>query len=109
MIAHPTGRLIPGRPGADVDMERLFQTAAGTGTILEVNANPQRLDLQANDVRRAIEIGARIAINSDAHHADHFNFLQFGVATAQRGWASANDVMNTWNASKLMAFVGNKQ
>jgi DNA polymerase (family 10) len=109
MIAHPTGRLIPGRPGADVDMERLIQTAAGTGTILEVNANPQRLDLQANDVRRAIEIGAKIAINSDAHHADHFNFLQFGVATAQRGWASANDVVNTWNASKLMAFVGNKQ
>ncbi len=87
MIAHPTGRLIPGRPGADVDMERLIQTAAGTGTILEVNANPQRLDLQANDVRRAIEIGAKIAINSDAHHADHFDFLQFGVATAQRGWA----------------------
>jgi DNA polymerase (family 10) len=109
MIAHPTGRLIPGRLGADVDMERLIQTAAGTGTILEVNANPQRLDLQANDVRRAIEIGAKIAINSDAHHADHFSFLQFGVATAQRGWASANDVVNTWNASKLMAFVGNRQ
>jgi len=109
MIAHPTGRLIPDRPGADVDMDLLIQTSAVTGTILEINSNPQRLDLQANDVRRAIEVGAKVAINTDAHHADHFRFLQFGVATAQRGWAPARDVVNTWNASKLMAFVGNKQ
>jgi DNA polymerase (family 10) len=108
MIAHPTGRLIPDRPGADVDMEHLIQTAANTGTILEINANPQRLDLQANDVRRAVEIGAKVAINTDAHHADHFRFMHFGVATAQRGWASAGDVVNTWTASKLMVFVENK-
>ena len=108
MIAHPTGRLIPDRPGADVEMEVLIQRAADTGTILEVNANPQRLDLQAKDVRRAIEIGAKLAINTDAHHADHFQFIHFGVATAQRGWATAEDVVNTWSADKLMAFVENK-
>ncbi len=108
MIAHPTGRLIPDRPGADIDMELLIQRAAETDTILEINANPQRLDLQAKDVRRAIELGAKVAINTDAHHADHFQFIHFGVATAQRGWATAADVVNTWSADKLMAFVKNK-
>lgn len=105
MIAHPTGRLLPDRPGADLDMEIIFEAAAETGTILEINAHPQRLDLKDVHVRRAIELGVKLAINSDAHHPGHFQMLHYGVATAQRGWATPADVVNTWPPEKLLAYV----
>lgn len=108
MIAHPTGRLIPDRPPADVDMEALISAAAANGTILEINANPQRLDLKANHVRLAIDLSARLAINTDAHHPDHFNFLEYGVATAQKGWATKKDIVNCWTREKFMAFIRDK-
>jgi DNA polymerase (family 10) len=106
MIAHPTGRLLPDRPPADIDMEALFRAAVRTGTILEINANPQRLDLRDNHVRRAVQLGVKLSINCDAHAADHFEFLPYGVALAQRGWAQANDIVNTWSVEKLITFVG---
>ncbi|MCB8981778.1 MAG: DNA polymerase/3'-5' exonuclease PolX [Ardenticatenaceae bacterium] len=105
MIAHPTGRLLPDRPGADLDMEAVLQTAVATHTILEINANPHRLDLRDNHVRRAVELGVTLAINCDAHHVDHFEFLHYGIATAQRGWATAEMVVNSWPLSKLLAFL----
>lgn len=105
MIAHPTGRLIPDRRGADVDMERIIAAAAANRTILEVNANPQRLDLSAKHVRLAIELGAKMAINTDAHHSDHFQFLHYGVATAQRGWASVDHIVNSWSVGEFMAYL----
>ncbi len=105
MIAHPTGRLLPDRMGADLDMDKVLQTAVATQTILEINANPQRLDLRDNHVRRAVELGAKIAINTDAHHADHFAFRHYGVAVAQRGWASPEAVVNTWPLPRLLAFL----
>jgi DNA polymerase (family 10) len=103
MIAHPTGRLLPDRPGADLDMDMVLESAVATGTILEINANPHRLDLRDIHVRRAIELGAKIAINSDAHDAGQLDFLHYGVATAQRGWATAADIVNTWPLSQLFA------
>lgn len=106
MIGHPTGRLLPDRPGADLDMDQVLATAAATGTILEINANPSRLDLRDNHVRRALELGVKLAINCDAHHVDHFALLHYGVATARRGWATAVDVVNTWPVAKLLAHVG---
>lgn len=105
MIAHPTGRLMPDRQPADVDMEALLHAAARTGTILEINANPQRLDLGDIHARLAQELGVKLAINTDAHVDEHFDFLRFGVATAQRGWVTKENVVNTWPADKLLAYV----
>ncbi len=105
MIAHPTGRLMPDRRPADVDMEALLKAAARSGTIMEINANPQRLDLRDKHARLARELGVRLAINTDAHVDEHFDFMLFGVATAQRGWVTKDDVVNTWPVDKLMAYV----
>jgi DNA polymerase (family 10) len=103
MIAHPTGRLLPDRAGADLDMDMVLESAAETGTILEINANPHRLDLRDTHVRRALKVGVKIAINCDAHDAGQFDFIRYGVATAQRGWATAADIVNTWSLSELLA------
>ena len=105
MLGHPTGRLLPERAGADLDMDAVLEAAAATATILEVNANPRRLDLRDVHVRRAIELGVKIAINSDAHHPDQFALLPYGVATAQRGWATAEDVVNTWPVERLLETI----
>lgn len=105
MIAHPTGRLLPDRAGADLDMDAVFSAAAASGTILEINANPARLDLNDVHARMAIHQGVKIAVNTDAHHSDDLELLQYGVATAQRGWAAANDIVNTWPIEKLVQHV----
>jgi DNA polymerase (family 10) len=105
VIAHPTGRLLPNRRGADLDMDVVLNAAAANGTIMEINANPQRLDLRDSHVRRALELGLKLAINSDAHSGDHFDFLHYGVATAQRGWATAADVVNAWPVDELVSYL----
>lgn len=105
MIGHPTGRLIPHREGADLDMEQIFFAAARTGTILEINANPNRLDLRDSHIRRAQELGVNCAINTDAHHIDHFNLLPYGLATAQRGWLTAGQVVNCWPYEKFVEYL----
>jgi DNA polymerase (family X) len=105
MIAHPTGRLLPNRAGADLDMEAIFQAAAKTGTILEINANTHRLDLRDSHVRRALELGVALSINCDAHHANHFEMAEYGVAVAQRGWATAANIVNSWPLEKLRRFI----
>ncbi len=105
MIAHPTGRLLPDRPGADLDMDLILETAVATGTILEINANPRRLDLRDSHVRRAVEVGAKIAINTDAHRPEHFAFRHFGVSVGQRGWLPAEQVVNTWPIEKFLAYL----
>jgi DNA polymerase (family X) len=106
MIAHPTGRLMPDRVGADLDMEVIMRAAASNGTILEVNANPQRLDLRDVDVRHALEMGVKIAINTDAHRPGEFGYRHFGVATAQRGWATSANVVNTWPVDEFLNYIG---
>jgi DNA polymerase (family 10) len=95
IIAHPTGRLIGEREGADLEMEDIFRAAAQEGTALEINASPARLDLNDVHIRRAIELGVTLVINSDAHDATGFDMLRFGMATARRGWATADDLLNT--------------
>lgn len=105
MLAHPTGRLLPDRPGADLDMERVMAAAVEAGTILEVNASPQRLDLRDTHVRRAVELGVMIAINTDAHRARELDLLPFGLAMAQRGWLTPRDVVNTWPLDRLRSYV----
>ena len=94
-LGHPSGRLLTQREAGDFDMEAVMQAAAETGTLLEINAAPERLDLNDAHARRAIELGVKLVINCDAHHIDHFENLHFGVATACRGWANAEDIANT--------------
>lgn len=108
MIAHPTGRLLPDRAGADLDMDAVIAVAAETGTILEVNAHWSRLDLRDVHVRQALAAGVKIAINTDAHRAEEFGNRHYGVATAQRGWATAASIVNTWPAEDLLRFIGEK-
>lgn len=108
MLGHPTGRLLPNRAGADLDMEAVIDAAATHRTLLEINANPNRLDLRDSHARRAIERGVKLAINCDAHHPDDFDLLHYGVATAQRAWATPDMVVNTWPVADLLAYVQEK-
>jgi DNA polymerase (family 10) len=108
VIGHPTGRMLPDRDGADLDMEAVLRAAAENGVALEVNANPQRLDLDGVYVKRALELGCVLAINTDAHHPDHFNFAHFGVGTARRGWATAEDVINCWPVERLLQWLDDR-
>jgi DNA polymerase (family X) len=105
IIGHPTGRLIGRRPAVDVDVDELFQAAARTGTAIEVNASPDRLDLADEHVYRARRCGVRFAIDSDAHATTHLVFMRYGVGTAQRGWLTADDVINTWPLRRLRTFL----
>ena len=95
VLAHPTGRKIGERPPIEADWDEVFRRAAAAGVALEVNANPERLDLPASLVREAIAAGVRLTIGTDAHAPEHFDFLELGVLTARRGWAEAGRVLNT--------------
>lgn len=94
-IGHPTGGLIGKRAPYAIDLEAVFKAAARTGTALEINSFPQRLDLVDVHVRRAIDLGAMIVINTDAHAPVHFGNIRYGVEMARRGWAEAGNVLNT--------------
>lgn len=106
VIGHPIGRLLNQREGADLDMDAVLKTAAETGTILEVNSNPLRLDLDDIHIRRAVEQGVRLAINSDAHNPEDLSHLEYGVATARRGWAEAKHVINTLSLDEVLKALG---
>jgi DNA polymerase (family 10) len=106
VIGHPTGRYLNSREGLSVDIERLAEAAADHDTALEVNANPNRLDLAGHAVKRAIEQDATITINTDAHRPSSFEFMRFGVQTARRGWAETADVLNTRDAEGIREFAG---
>ncbi|MBI1888727.1 MAG: DNA polymerase/3'-5' exonuclease PolX [Candidatus Spechtbacteria bacterium] len=95
ILFHPTGRLIQKREAYEVDMEAVIKEAVKTRTILEINAYPARLDLSDEHIRLAQRYGAKFVIDSDAHSAEHFKYLDFGVAQARRGWTTADDVLNT--------------
>ncbi|GAB4565276.1 MAG: DNA polymerase/3'-5' exonuclease PolX [Anaerolineales bacterium] len=101
IIGHPTGREIPDREGADLDMDAIFQAAAESGVALEINAHPSRLDLDDAFARRAKDLGVLLSINTDAHSDDGFDVLHYGIATARRAWLEPKDIINTWTPKKL--------
>ena len=105
VIGHPTGRLIPGREGADLDMEAVFAEAAQSGVALEISAHPERLDLSDIHARQAIEMGIPLSINTDAHSPEELDLMHFGIATARRGWVEANHVINTWEPERLLTWL----
>lgn len=95
ILFHPTGRLIQKRAPYDVDVDEIIKTAKETGTILEINADPHRLDLKDEYIRKAIGAKVKLAIDTDAHSKNSFHYLEFGIGQARRGWATKNDIINT--------------
>jgi DNA polymerase (family 10) len=109
VIGHPTGRMLGRRQPYDLDVDAVIEAAVRTGTALEVNASPRRLDLSGELVRRAVEAGATLAISCDAHAVGELDHMRHGVATAQRGWATADDVLNCRDLDGLRQFVAAKR
>ncbi len=105
IIGHPTARRIGKRPPVEVDFGELFRACARTGTALEINASPQRLDLPSDHIRAARDAGVKFAINSDPHSVSDLDNTPYGVGTAQRGWLTPDDVINTWPLDRLRAFL----
>jgi DNA polymerase (family 10) len=105
IIGHPTTRRIGKRPQVDVDFAELFRACAETGTALEVNSHPERLDLPSDHIKAARDAGVKFAIDTDSHATGHLDFLRYGVGTAQRGWLRADDVINAWPLEKLKEFL----
>ena len=109
IIGHPTGRILGEREGYQLDMEEVLQVAKETGTALEINAYPMRLDLEDKHVRRAKELGVMIAINTDTHAKLQFDFLSYGISVAQRGWLERGDVLNTLEPDELLKRLHRKR
>ena len=106
ILGHPTGRRIGTREPNPLDIEAVIAKAVETRTIIEVSSQPERLDLRDTHVRLAVEAGARLVVNTDAHSVTALDYLRFGVATARRGWATAADIMNTREWPELKAELG---
>ncbi|HVU10229.1 MAG TPA: DNA polymerase/3'-5' exonuclease PolX [Phototrophicaceae bacterium] len=105
LIGHPRGQLIMERDGADLDMDAVFAAAQKSGIALEINANPHRLDLEAQYAQRAVELGIPLCIDTDAHAIDQMDLLRFGIITARRGWVEAKSVINTWPLDQFLEWV----
>jgi DNA polymerase (family 10) len=108
VIAHPAGRMIQARDDLDLDWEAVFAAAARTGTALEINGSPHRLDLSAERARRAVAAGCIVAIDSDAHRTDELDDLRWGVAQARRAWVEPAAVLNTRSRADLLEWVAGK-
>ncbi len=105
LVAHPTGRLLGQRESYSVNVERLVEAARRTGTALEINAAPERLDLRDTQARMAQERGVKLAIDTDAHTHYQLRYMEFGVGTARRGWVEKQNVINTLALNDLLAFL----
>ena len=105
IIGHPTGRILARRPGIEFDFDAVFEAAARTGTAVEINSFPDRLDLRDEHIHWAREHGVRFAIDTDSHSTVHLPHMRFGVATAQRGWVTRGEVVNTYPLGKLKRFL----
>lgn len=105
VIGHPTARILNRRQPVEFDLDEVFRAAARTGTAMEVNGYPDRLDLKDEHILWAKRHGVRFAVNTDSHATTHLAHMRFGVATAQRGWLTKDDVINTWPLGKLRRFL----
>ena len=105
ILGHPTGRLLGRRPPSEIDLERVLKACAETGTAVEMNANPERLDLSADHARMAVGMGCSMVINSDAHSITQLDLMRFGIHTARRAWLCAENVLNTRPLDVLLALL----
>ncbi len=101
IIAHPTGRKIHERKAYELDMDRIFETSKDTKTFLEINSYPNRLDLNDTNIKRAVESGCKLSIDTDSHSKSNLKHIELGIATARRGWAKREDIINTLPLKKL--------
>ena len=104
IISHPTGRLIGKRDEYKIDFDKILKIAKETGTILEINSSPQRLDLNGFYIRRAKAEGVKMIIDTDSHHKDQLNLMEYGVSQARRGWAEKEDIINTKPLAELLKY-----
>jgi DNA polymerase (family X) len=107
ILFHPTSRKILARDPIDVDMEAVIDCAKRTDTVLEIDAHPDRLDLRDEWIRRSLEAGVKLSIDSDAHSVSHFRHLEFGIAQARRGWATKKDIVNTKPVKEFLSLLKN--
>ncbi len=105
---HPTGRIINKREPIDLDMDEIITVAKKTGTVMEINCFPERSDLKDEYIRRCVDAGVRLSIDSDAHNSKHYSNLQFGIAQARRGWVTRADVINAWPVEKMLGMLKGK-
>ena len=105
ILAHPTGRRIGERPAYDVDLEQVMEAALERGCFFEINAHPERLDLNDVQAKMAKDMGLKLAINTDAHSTAELDFMRFGVGQARRGWLEAQDVLNAYPLSDLRSLL----
>ncbi len=108
IIAHPSGRLLEQREGGDFDWDVIFPLAAKTGTALEINSDPARLDLNAELARQALAAGCLLTINCDAHHPDSFANIEYGVAVARRASATPENILNCWSLSRISDWLSSR-
>lgn len=105
IIGHPTGRLLNQREPSALDVSAIIREAARTGTALEINSSPERLDLDDIYVKEAMDAGCLLSIDTDAHHRDNYDLLEFGVHIARRGWATSDRILTTWDREKLEGWL----
>lgn len=105
ILFHPTGRIIKQRPSYEVDMDEIIKAAKKYGVALEIDAFPDRLDLNDSNIKKAINAGVKLVIDTDAHSPSHLSFLNLGVAQARRGWAEKSDILNTLPADKFLKAI----
>ncbi|OGZ33627.1 MAG: DNA polymerase III [Candidatus Portnoybacteria bacterium RBG_19FT_COMBO_36_7] len=105
IISHPTARVIQGRPGYEVDFDKLFECAKRTGTVLEINSYPDRLDLSDVNIKRAIGAGVKLSIGTDSHSRNQLHNIELGIAQARRGWSEKKDIINTMGFEDLIVFL----
>ena len=105
IIFHPTGRIINRREPYKVNVEELLKAAKRTKTVMEIDAFPDRLDLKDEYIRKGVEMGVKFSIDSDAHSTHHFQYLEYGIAQARRGWATKKDVINTRSWQEMLKML----
>ncbi len=105
ILFHPTGRIINKRSAYEMDMDEIIEVAKETGTVLEIDAYPDRSDLKDEYIRKCVQRGVKLAIDSDAHSVTHFSYLEYGIAQARRGWAGKSDIINAWPLDKMKTFI----
>jgi DNA polymerase (family 10) len=99
---HPTARIINRRPPIDIDMDEIVAVAKKTGTVMEINCFPERADLKDEYIRKCIDAGVKLSIDSDAHNSRHYANIPYGIAQARRGWVTRVDVINAWPVEKML-------
>jgi DNA polymerase (family 10) len=105
ILGHPTGRLLLKRPEFEIDLEKVFESAKKNNVAMELNAHPQRLDLNPDNLRTATRMGLKIAINTDAHWTSELDHMQFGAYQGRRGWLTKEDVINTYPLKKMLSAI----